>query len=65
MFEFLKLFKRKVKPGCPHRPIPKYDRWENTASGNGFWVSECELCGTEMTHPTGGKWQPIALKDRH
>ena len=58
-----KLFKRKGS-GCSHKPISKYDRWEHSASGHGYWVSECRLCGAEMTQSGGGNWQAVAVKDR-
>ncbi len=56
---------RAAEEGCRHKAVPDYSRWENTPSGNGFWISKCRHCGTEMTKPNAGRWEPVALKDRH
>jgi hypothetical protein len=50
--------------GCRHVPVLDFSNWEHSPSGEGFYVSKCKLCGTEMTKPQHGGWQPIALKDR-
>lgn len=61
MFESLL---RKFRPGCRHQAVVKFDRWEHSESGHGFWVSKCRQCGTEMTQAGGGNWEAVPVKER-
>ena len=45
------------KPACQHVAVPDYSRWENAASGAGFFVSKCKNCGVEMTRYPVADWK--------
>jgi hypothetical protein len=42
-----------------HRPINDFSCWQD-----GFNISACADCGTEMTKPRGAKWEAIKRADR-
>jgi|KBSSwiStaDraftv2_1062776.scaffolds.fasta_scaffold845736_4 hypothetical protein len=62
MFKLLERFRRRNE--CSHEPVQDFTHWENAPSGQGYWISKCELCGIEMTKAQSGGWRPIAMKDR-
>ena len=42
-----------------HRPINNFSSWDN-----GYNISACSACGTEMTKSPGMRWQAIRRADR-